>query len=84
MNNFHGAYFHDLWSPKFVMVDGYNRDMCLERFQCLVHYQVLGEPGIASCSHWSGFYLGGVDLCACLLIDHHRIILFFGVSHFHS
>ena len=42
----------------FFTVDGYNRDEHLEPSSRLVYYQVLGEPGIASCSRRLDIYLG--------------------------
>ena len=62
----------------FLTVDCYNSDKRLERSERLVYNEVLGEPGIASCSHRSDIYmyLGGVDFRARLFIDHHCVILF--------
>ena len=46
----------------FLIVNGYNMDQHLENSWCLVYYQVLGEPGIASCSRQLDVYLGGCGL----------------------
>ena len=50
-------------------------DKRLQRYLSLVYYRVLGEAGIAGCSRRSEIYLGGVgrggvDVHACLFIDH--------------
>ena len=57
MLNFHGF----ARSTNFLLTDdSYNiyMDECLER-ECLVYYEVSGEPGITGCSRQSDIYLGG-------------------------
>ena len=56
----------------FLTVNGYNMEEDLESSDCLVYYQISGEPGITGCSYRSDIYLGGCGLRAhaySLIID---------------
>ena len=85
MKNFHGVnFFSVLFNPQFffflpfifLTVDDYSVDERLESFQCLVYYQVSGEPGIVTQSSIRHLPGGMWTACTYLFIDHHHVSFF--------
>ena len=58
--NFYGS----VQSAKFLMVDNYSMDECLDSFEHLVFYQVSGEPRIAG---YRGYAMGVASRLATVI-----------------